>query len=391
MEYNNSRGRISIFGEHSDWMVALAGEYDEIPKDIVGLSTSINLGITYSVRKRNDHIVVLNSRVNNGYPYNCFLIDVDPNKRIEINGRAERILYETVRTAFSYIYGLNSVQEPENDMISSCSGCIINILSSDLPMNRGLASSTCLIRAVMFELLRINGVYESTSKKTFRDLIQYVEEVINGTSAGTDIIVDEMPGLKKVTYHYDLKNGEVEYETVGKDYDNGLESSDFLRSGFYIIDTGEKRAGTNSIIKAIRGLIEDKDNYQSRNLYKDIINLFGETTTNYSNIAISIINSDISMKDKKKAIGSLMWEYQKQFSFIFHRSDLPEYLVDKESCELIKRLMDKNIIYGGKVMGSHGGACILVLTQESTTESTTKELQTEVEKFDDSYKVYKIS
>ena len=62
---NKSRGRIVLFGEHSDWMVNYSLKNKYVPSHIIGLASSTNIGMNYRAIEKDGNIVTFESANSN--------------------------------------------------------------------------------------------------------------------------------------------------------------------------------------------------------------------------------------------------------------------------------------------------------------------------------------
>lgn len=359
---NKSRGRIVLFGEHSDWMVQYSLKYDYIPLSILGLASSTNIGMNYRAIKKDGNIVTFESANSNGVR-STYFSDKNTRSFKKWTSISRKILNIAVSIAYDYIGKKKGIKKYEDD--KSCKGVDIIVISQDLPIKRGLASSTCMIRAIIYELIKANDVLSVTTDSDLCDLMQCVEAIVNGTNAESDIIINRAPELSLVTHSSIapvMGASTKMYDKVGGFADK-IMYNDGAGDNLVLIDIGAKTVNTDYIISSLSRPFTD--NTVSEQCIKDIVNLFGETTTNYSKIAANIIANAIDLHAVYKDLGYLMWEFQKQYtSVITHNTQyLPNTIADHKANKILKILMDEKLIYGGKVTGSHADSIILASTQ----------------------------
>lgn len=358
---NKSRGRIVLFGEHSDWMVNYSLKNKYVPSHIIGLASSTNIGMNYRAIEKDGNIVTFESANSNGIR-SVYFSDRDTRSFKKWTNTSSKLLNIAVSTAYDYIGKKKGIENYEDD--ESCKGVDIIVISQDLPIKRGLASSTCMVRAIIYELIRVNGALNTTTNYDICNLMQVVELIVNGTNAGSDIIINNAPGLTMVNHVLDTKNIQLsdKYESIGGFADK-IMYNDGAGDNLVLIDIGAKTVNTYYIISPLSKPF--KDDTVSEQCIKDIANLFGETTTNYSKIAANIIANATDLHTVYKDLGYLMWEFQKQYtSVIMHNTQyLPSAIADHKANKILQILMDEKLIYGGKVTGSHADSIILASTQ----------------------------
>lgn len=358
---NKSRGRIVLFGEHSDWMVNYSLKNKYVPSHIIGLASSTNIGMNYRAIEKDGNIVTFESDNSNGIR-SVYFSDRDTRSFKKWTNTSSKLLNIAVSTAYDYIGKKKGIENYEDD--ESCKGVDIIVISQDLPIKRGLASSTCMVRAIIYELIRVNGVLSATTNYDICNLMQIVELIVNGTNAGSDIIINNAPGLTMVNHVLGAKNIQLsdKYESIGGFADK-IMYNDGAGDNLVLIDIGAKTVNTYYIISSLS--MPFKDDTVSEQCIKDIANLFGETTTNYSKIAANIIANATDLHTVYKDLGYLMWEFQKQYtSVIMHNTQyLPSAIADHKANKILQILMDEKLIYGGKVTGSHADSIILASTQ----------------------------
>lgn len=358
---NKSRGRIVLFGEHSDWMVNYSLKNKYVPSHIIGLASSTNIGMNYRAIEKDGNIVTFESANSNGIR-SAYFSDRDTRSFKKWTNTSSKLLNIAVSTAYDYIGKKKGIENYEDD--ESCKGVDIIVISQDLPIKRGLASSTCMVRAIIYELIRVNGVLSITTNYDICNLMQIVELIVNGTNAGSDIIINNAPGLTMVNHVLDTKDIQLsdKYESIGGFADK-IMYNDGAGDNLVLIDIGAKTVNTDYIISSLSRPF--KDDTVSEQCIKDIANLFGETTTNYSKIAANIIANATDLHTVYKDLGYLMWEFQKQYtSVIMHNTQyLPSVIADHKANKILQILMDEKLIYGGKVTGSHADSIILASTQ----------------------------
>lgn len=359
---NKSRGRIVLFGEHSDWMVQYSLKYDYIPHRILGLASSTNIGMNYRAIEKDGNVVTFESANSNGVR-STYFSDKDTRSFKKWSSTSRKLLNVAVSATYDYIGKKKGIKNYEDD--ESCKGVDIIVISQDLPIKRGLASSTCMVRAIIYELIRANGVLSITSDSDLCDLMQYVETIVNGTNAESDIIINRAPELSLVTHSSVIPvigASTKIYDKVGGFADK-IMYNDGTGDNLVLIDIGPKIVDTDYIINALSRPF--KDDTVSQQCVKDIVNLFGETTTNYSTLAANIIANATDLHTVYKDLGYLMWEFQKQYtSVIMHNTQyLPSVIGDHRANKILQILMDEGLIYGGKVTGSHASSIILASTQ----------------------------
>ena len=358
---NKSRGRIVLFGEHSDWMVNYSLKNKYVPSHIIGLASSTNIGMNYRAIEKDGNIVTFESANSNGIR-SVYFSDRDTRSFKKWTNTSSKLLNIAVSTAYDYIGKKKGIENYEDD--ESCKGVDIIVISQDLPIKRGLASSTCMVRAIIYELIRVNGVLSITTNYDICNLMQIVELIVNGTNAGSDIIINNAPGLTMVNHVLDTKDIQLsdKYESIGGFADK-IMYNDGAGDNLVLIDIGAKTVNTDYIISSLSRPF--KDDTVSEQCIKDIANLFGETTTNYSKIAANIIANATDLHTVYKDLGYLMWEFQKQYtSVIMHNTQyLPSAIADHKANKILQILMDEKLIYGGKVTGSHADSIILASTQ----------------------------
>ena len=358
---NKSRGRIVLFGEHSDWMVNYSLKNKYVPSHIIGLASSTNIGMNYRAIEKDGNIVTFES-ANSNEIRSVYFSDRDTRSFKKWTNTSSKLLDIAVSTAYDYIGKKKGIENYEDD--ESCKGIDIIVISQDLPIKRGLASSTCMVRAIIYELIRVSGVLSITTNYDICNLMQIVELIVNGTNAGSDIIINNAPGLTMVNHVLDTKDIQLsdKYESIGGFADK-IMYNDGAGDNLVLIDIGAKTVNTNYIISSLSRPF--KDDTVSEQCIKDIVNLFGETTTNYSKIAANIIANATDLHTVYKDLGYLMWEFQKQYtSVIMHNTQyLPSAIADHKANKILQILMDEKLIYGGKVTGSHADSIILASTQ----------------------------
>ena len=358
---NKSRGRIVLFGEHSDWMVNYSLKNKYVPSHIIGLASSTNIGMNYRAIEKDGNIVTFESANSNGIR-SVYFSDRDTRSFKKWTNTSSKLLNIAVSTVYDYIGKKKGIENYEDD--ESCKGVDIIVISQDLPIKRGLASSTCMVRAIIYELIRVNGVLSITTNYDICNLMQIVELIVNGTNAGSDIIINNAPGLTMVNHALDTKDIQLsdKYESIGGFADK-IMYNDGAGDNLVLIDIGAKTVNTDYIISSLSRPF--KDDTISEQCIKDIANLFGETTTNYSKIAANIIANATDLHTVYKDLGYLMWEFQKQYtSVIMHNTQyLPSAIADHKANKILQILMDEKLIYGGKVTGSHADSIILASTQ----------------------------
>lgn len=358
---NKSRGRIVLFGEHSDWMVNYSLKNKYVPSHIIGLASSTNIGMNYRAIEKDGNIVTFESDNSNGIR-SVYFSDRDARSFKKWTNTSSKLLNIAVSTAYDYIGKKKGIENYEDD--ESCKGVDIIVISQDLPIKRGLASSTCMVRAIIYELIRVNGVLSTTTNYDICNLMQMVELIVNGTNAGSDIIINNAPGLTMVNHVLGTKDIQLsdKYESIGGFADK-IMYNDGAGDNLVLIDIGAKTVNTDYIISSLSRPF--KDDTISEQCIKDIANLFGETTTNYSKIAANIIANATDLHTVYKDLGYLMWEFQKQYtSVIMHNTQyLPSAIADHKANKILQILMDEKLIYGGKVTGSHADSIILASTQ----------------------------
>lgn len=358
---NKSRGRIVLFGEHSDWMVNYSLKNKYVPSHIIGLASSTNIGMNYRAIEKDGNIVTFESDNSNGIR-SVYFSDRDTRSSKKWTNTSSKLLNIAVSTAYDYIGKKKGIENYEDD--ESCKGVDIIVISQDLPIKRGLASSTCMVRAIIYELIRVNGVLSTTTNYDICNLMQIVELIVNGTNAGSDIIINNAPGLTMVNHALGTKDIQLsdKYESIGGFADK-IMYNDGAGDNLVLIDIGAKTVNTDYIISSLSRPF--KDDTVSEQCIKDIANLFGETTTNYSKIAANIIANATDLHTVYKDLGYLMWEFQKQYtSVIMHNTQyLPSVIADHKANKILQILMDEKLIYGGKVTGSHADSIILASTQ----------------------------
>lgn len=358
---NKSRGRIVLFGEHSDWMVNYSLKNKYVPSHIIGLASSTNIGMNYRAIEKDGNIVTFESDNSNGIR-SVYFSDRDTRSFKKWINTSSKLLNIAVSTAYDYIGKKKGIENYEDD--ESCKGVDIIVISQDLPIKRGLASSTCMVRAIIYELIRVNGVLNTTTNYDICNLMQIVELIVNGTNAGSDIIINNAPGLTMVNHVLGTKDIQLsdKYESIGGFADK-IMYNDGAGDNLVLIDIGAKTVNTDYIISSLSRPF--KDDTVSEQCIKDIANLFGETTTNYSKIAANIIANATDLHTVYKDLGYLMWEFQKQYtSVIMHNTNyLPSAIADHKANKILQILMDEKLIYGGKVTGSHADSIILASTQ----------------------------
>lgn len=358
---NKSRGRIVLFGEHSDWMVNYSLKNKYVPSHIIGLASSTNIGMNYRAIEKDGNIVTFESANSNGIR-SVYFSDRDTRSFKKWTNTSSKLLNIAVSTAYDYIGKKKGIENYEDD--ESCKGVDIIVISQDLPIKRGLASSTCMVRAIIYELIRVNGVLSTTTNYDICNLMQMVELIVNGTNAGSDIIINNAPGLTMVNHVLGAKDIQLsdKYESIGGFADK-IMYNDGAGDNLVLIDIGTKTVNTDYIISSLSRPF--KDDTVSEQCIKDIANLFGETTTNYSKIAANIIANATDLHTVYKDLGYLMWEFQKQYtSVIMHNTQyLPSAIADHKANKILQILMDEKLIYGGKVTGSHADSIILASTQ----------------------------
>ena len=358
---NKSRGRIVLFGEHSDWMVNYSLKNKYVPSHIIGLASSTNIGMNYRAIEKDGNIVTFESANSNGIR-SVYFSDRDTRSFKKWTNTSSKLLNIAVSTVYDYIGKKKGIENYEDD--ESCKGVDIIVISQDLPIKRGLASSTCMVRAIIYELIRVNGVLSITTNYDICNLMQIVELIVNGTNAGSDIIINNAPGLTMVNHVLGTKDIQLsdKYESIGGFADK-IMYNDGAGDNLVLIDIGAKTVNTDYIISSLSRPF--KDDTISEQCIKDIANLFGETTTNYSKIAANIIANATDLHTVYKDLGYLMWEFQKQYtSVIMHNTQyLPSAIADHKANKILQILMDEKLIYGGKVTGSHADSIILASTQ----------------------------
>ena len=358
---NKSRGRIVLFGEHSDWMVNYSLKNKYVPSHIIGLASSTNIGMNYRAIEKDGNIVTFESADSNGIR-SVYFSDRDTRSFKKWTNTSSKLLNIAVSTVYDYIGKKKGIENYEDD--KSCKGVDIIVISQDLPIKRGLASSTCMVRAIIYELIRVNGVLSTTTNYDICNLMQIVELIVNGTNAGSDIIINNAPGLTMVNHALGTKDIQLsdKYESIGGFADK-IMYNDGAGDNLVLIDIGAKTVNTDYIISSLSRPF--KDDTVSEQCIKDIANLFGETTTNYSTLASNIIANATDLHTVYKDLGYLMWEFQKQYtSVIMHNTQyLPSAIADHKANKILQILMDEKLIYGGKVTGSHADSIILASTQ----------------------------
>lgn len=358
---NKSRGRIVLFGEHSDWMINYSLKNKYVPSHIIGLASSTNIGMNYRAIEKDGNIVTFESDNSNGIR-SVYFSDRDTRSFKKWTNTSSKLLNIAVSTAYDYIGKKKGIENYEDD--ESCKGVDIIVISQDLPIKRGLASSTCMVRAIIYELIRVNGVLSTTTNYDICNLMQIVELIINGTNAGSDIIINNAPGLTMVNHVLDTKDIQLsdKYESIGGFADK-IMHNDGAGDNLVLIDIGAKTVNTDYIISSLNRPF--KDDTVSEQCIKDIANLFGDTTTNYSTLAANIIANATDLHTVYKDLGYLMWEFQKQYtSVIMHNTQyLLSAIADHKANKILQILMDEKLIYGGKVTGSHADSIILASTQ----------------------------
>ena len=358
---NKSRGRIVLFGEHSDWMVNYSLKNKYVPSHIIGLASSTNIGMNYRAIEKDGNIITFES-ANSNEIRSVYFSDRDTRSSKKWTNTSSKLLNIAVSTVYDYIGKKKGIENYEDD--ESCKGVDIIVISQDLPIKRGLASSTCMVRAIIYELIRVNGVLSTTTNYDICNLMQIVELIVNGTNAGSDIIINNAPGLTMVNHVLGTKDIQLsdKYESIGGFADK-IMYNDGAGDNLVLIDIGAKTVNTDYIISSLSRPF--KDDTVSEQCIKDIANLFGDTTTNYSTLAANIIANATDLHTVYKDLGYLMWEFQKQYtSVIMHNTQyLPSVIADHKANKILQILMDEKLIYGGKVTGSHADSIILASTQ----------------------------
>lgn len=363
---NKSRGRIILFGEHSDWMVKYTTKNENVPDTIIGLASSTNIGMSYRAVETKGSAVTFESEGISGVR-RVYFSNKDTRSKTNFTDTTQRLLDTAVSVAYSYISDKKKSTNFEDD--ESCKGVDIIVIDQDLPIKRGLASSTCMIRAIIYELIRVNGLLNTTNNADICRLMQKVEEIVNETNAESDIIINNAPGLSLI--NHSIANKLVSNDSYLRTMYNKVEGNGdklIYNEGLnelVLIDIGPKSANTDYVVKALSAPFTDSNIPEQ--CAKDVANLFGETTTDYSTSAAGIISNYANLHMVYRDLGLLMWEFQKQYTSVIDHNDqyLPSIIGDHRANKIIKILMDARLIYGGKVIGSHGDSIILASTEHT--------------------------
>lgn len=336
---SKSRGRISIFGEHSDWLIGYKGIDSSIPDEIIGLSSSIDLGMEYEI----ESLDAPNFKFIETFNGENIEIDMNYSCVYDLNFTSEeRLIFWAVKIVTEYILAFK-----KNETYQNITGCQVNVKSCSLPVNKGLASSTSLISTVIESILKVNSIELFSLSK----LVYYAESEATPSIGKLDMIVTESPGIRVVRYNSTDKT--VKYENDILDSGNS-----FMTNKLAIIDIGKKSTSTDTILKALQSPFEQQFGYIMKNT---ISNLFGETTTNFSKLGMRAIReNDI------ESLGILMWEFQKIYNHELRSLEpyIPDYVFDPIANKFLQIGLTDRAIYGGKCMGSHGDTAILVAIKD---------------------------
>lgn len=335
-----SRGRISIFGEHSDWLIEYKDKCDKIPDQIIGLAGSIDLGLEYDVSPLKEPYFKFFETCGNGMIcVETSYQSIDPWGY----GDTSRLLFWAIHTAVEYIENSKNGITPKEIV-----GCDMKITKKTLPFNKGLASSTCLISAVIEAILIVNNMHTLD----LPSLVYEAESKAMPVIGGLDMIVTESPGIRLVEYKYGATN-QLRYGVNTLDSENN-----FMKNHLAIVDIGFKAELTCNILKELQEPFHKDLLYDVK---ATLANLFGETTTNFSRLGeIAIKNDD------PETLGILMWEFQKMYNCeLGHFTrDFSPYVLDPLAKKYLSSALKYGAIYGGKCMGSHGDTAILVAIKD---------------------------
>lgn len=336
---SKSRGRISIFGEHSDWLIEYKGIGSSIPDEIIGLSSSIDLGMEYEIESLDTPKFIFIETFNG----ENIEIDMDYNCAYDLNFTSEeRLIFWAVKMVTDYILAFK-----EYDSYQYITGCQVKVKDCSLPVNKGLASSTSLISTVIESILKVNNI----ELFPLSELVYYAESEATPSIGKLDMIVTESPGIRVVRYNSMDKTVKYENDILGS-------GNFFMKNRLAIIDIGKKSTSTDNILKALQSPFEHQFGYIMK---KTISNLFGETTTNFSKLGMRAIReNDIEF------LGILMWEFQKMYDHELRslRPYISKYVLDPVANKFLKIGLMDGAIYGGKCMGSHGDTAILVAIKD---------------------------
>lgn len=316
-----ANGRICLFGEHSDWVGMLSQFNAGIP-NTVAIAGSIPLGIVAEVEPLISKEFIL----------------ININKYKEVDYKFDiRQLYDIIDNDKYNMYIASSILVVINHYGKKINkGCKVIIIEDTLPRSKGLSSSACICSLVIQSLLAANSIIFS-------------EEEISSLAFEAESKTSSKCGKLDQVCAYENGLREIQFNGTDAIYSNSIITKNHIP--FIIVDIGWKNTDTitilNNLWEPFPFCVSEKG--------KDLLDLFGETSINYIELAeIAIINEDYI------SLGLLMWQYQKLFTTIMKKNNI-DCCLDTKSNILIKDLIDKKYIYGGKGMGSHGdGACILL-------------------------------